>query len=121
MSSGGYAGALEGSTNAAGMRFAIVSSRFNSYVTDRLVSGARACLVDHGARSEDVEVFSVPGAWELPLAARHLAAQGFDGVSYRLFMGGVCALHVGTRAGGMHSPPPASHPERSEGSAGSWE
>jgi demethylmenaquinone methyltransferase/2-methoxy-6-polyprenyl-1,4-benzoquinol methylase len=48
-----------------------------------------------------------------PELARRLAAQGFDGVSYRLFMGGVCALHVGTRVGGMQ--PPLSHPERSEG------
>jgi 6,7-dimethyl-8-ribityllumazine synthase len=80
VSSGGYAGALEGSTDASGLRFAIVSSRFNSYVTERLVAGARACLLDHGARGEDVEVFSVPGAWELPLAARQLAAQGFDGI-----------------------------------------
>jgi demethylmenaquinone methyltransferase / 2-methoxy-6-polyprenyl-1,4-benzoquinol methylase len=48
-----------------------------------------------------------------PELARRLAAQGFDAVSYRLFLGGVCALHVGTRAGGMHSP--LSHPERSEG------
>jgi len=54
-----------------------------------------------------------------PELARRLAAQGFDDVSYRLFMGGVCALHVGTRVGGKPSRP--SHPERSEGSAGSWE
>jgi hypothetical protein len=50
-----------------------------------------------------------------PELARRFAAQGFDEVSYRLFLGGVCALHVGTRAGGKHSPSPASHPERSEG------
>ena len=50
-----------------------------------------------------------------PELARRLAAQGFDEVSYRLFLGGVCALHVGTRAGGMHSPAPAGHPGRSEG------
>jgi demethylmenaquinone methyltransferase/2-methoxy-6-polyprenyl-1,4-benzoquinol methylase len=48
-----------------------------------------------------------------PEFARRLVAQGFDDVSYRLFLAGVCALHVGTRAGALH--PPASPPERSEG------
>jgi 6,7-dimethyl-8-ribityllumazine synthase len=66
--------------NAGGMRFAIVSSRFNAAVTDRLVAGARASLMEHGARAADVEVFNVPGAWELPLAAKHLAANGFDAI-----------------------------------------
>ena len=62
------------------MRFAIVYSRFNAVVTERLVAGARACLIDHGARAADVEIFDVPGAWELPLAARHLATQGYDAI-----------------------------------------
>lgn len=80
MSNTGYAGSLNGSSNATGMRFAIVSSRFNAAVTDRLAAGARACLIEHGARPTDIETFSVPGAWELPLAARHLAAHGFDAI-----------------------------------------
>jgi 6,7-dimethyl-8-ribityllumazine synthase len=62
------------------MRFAIVGSRFNAFVTDRLVAGARVCLLEHGARAADIETFSVPGAWELPLAARHLANGAFDGI-----------------------------------------
>ena len=66
--------------DAAGMRFAIVSARFNAAVTDRLVAGARACLIEHGARAGDVEIFHVPGAWELPLAAKYAAAQGFDAI-----------------------------------------
>lgn len=80
MSNAGYSPSMNGSTNAAGMRFAIVSSRFNAAVTDRLVAGARACLIEHGARVADVEIFSVPGAWELPLAAKHLAAHGYDAI-----------------------------------------
>lgn len=48
----------------------IVASRFNQTVTDRLVAGARACLIAHGVREADVDVVSVPGAWELPWAAR---------------------------------------------------
>jgi 6,7-dimethyl-8-ribityllumazine synthase len=66
--------------DATGLRFAIVSSRFNAAVTDRLVAGARACLQEYGARAADVEVHSVPGAWELPLAASLLAAQDFDAI-----------------------------------------
>ena len=62
------------------MRFAIVSARFNAGITDRLAVGARTCLIEHGARSADVEIFTVPGAWELPLAAKHLAAHGYDAI-----------------------------------------
>ncbi|MEO5511779.1 MAG: 6,7-dimethyl-8-ribityllumazine synthase [Longimicrobiales bacterium] len=80
MSNAGYNASMDGNLSATGMRFAIVSSRFNSAVTDRLVAGARACLLEHGAHTADVVVFSVPGAWELPLAARYLTAHGFDAI-----------------------------------------
>ena len=63
-----------------GRRFAIVSSRFNELITERLVRGAQACLREHGVAAGDVVVHHVPGAWELPLAAQWLARQGFDGV-----------------------------------------
>ncbi|MHB1170870.1 MAG: 6,7-dimethyl-8-ribityllumazine synthase [Longimicrobiales bacterium] len=70
-----------GSMNGKGRRFAIVVSRFNELVTDRLLAGAQACLEQHDVASDDVVVYSVPGAWELPLAAdRILRAGGFDGV-----------------------------------------
>ena len=73
-------GEFEGRTAASGRRFAIVISRFNANVTDRLLMGARACLEEHGARESDVDTFSVPGAWELPVAALHAARSGYDAV-----------------------------------------
>ncbi|HEY7497120.1 MAG TPA: 6,7-dimethyl-8-ribityllumazine synthase [Vicinamibacterales bacterium] len=66
---------------AAGYRFAIVFSRFNEEITTRLCEGARAALAEAEARAEDVEVVSVPGAFELPQAARAIAETGrFDAV-----------------------------------------
>lgn len=62
------------------IRFAIIVSRFNEVVTERLLAGARACFSDHGVEASDVAVYSVPGAWELPIAALHAARSGFAGV-----------------------------------------
>jgi 6,7-dimethyl-8-ribityllumazine synthase len=56
-----------------GARFAIVASRFNHFIVDRLVEGATDALVRHGAQPQNVTVVRVPGAWELPLIARRLA------------------------------------------------
>lgn len=67
-----HRGALE----AAGHRFAIVASRFNAVATERLVAGARACLVQHGADDDSIELYWVPGAWELAIAADRVAATG---------------------------------------------
>jgi len=67
---------LRGRPNGKGRCFVIVASRFNQTVTDRLVAGARACLSAHGVRADDVDVVSVPGAWELPWAARLAADSG---------------------------------------------
>ena len=74
---------LEGNLNAQGRRFAIVASRFNALVVDRLVAGAVDFLERHGARSQDITLVKVPGAWEIPLATRLLlekAATPFDAV-----------------------------------------
>jgi len=57
-----------------GARFAIVASRFNHFVVDRLVEGAVDALLRHGVDAKSVTVVRVPGAWELPLVARRLAA-----------------------------------------------
>jgi 6,7-dimethyl-8-ribityllumazine synthase len=66
---------------AAGYRFAIVYSRFNTVITERLRDGAVAALSEAGAASGDVEIVSVPGAFEIPQAARRLAETGkFDAV-----------------------------------------
>ena len=61
------------SLQAAGLRIAIVVSRFNAAITDRLLSGALACLEEHGGVRDDVEVIHVPGAWELPSTAARIA------------------------------------------------
>jgi len=61
-------------------RFAIITSRFNELITSRLAAGARACLLEHGVPAADITELAVPGAWELPLAARLLARQGFSGI-----------------------------------------
>jgi 6,7-dimethyl-8-ribityllumazine synthase len=69
------------SHQAAGRRFAIVVSTFNQEITDGLLRGARAAFVDAGVNSADVAVVRVPGAFEIPLAARRLAVSGrYDAV-----------------------------------------
>jgi len=65
---------FSGSPSAHGRRFAVVASRFNETVTHKLVDGALDALVRHGAAVDDVDVVWVPGAWELPAAARRLLA-----------------------------------------------
>jgi 6,7-dimethyl-8-ribityllumazine synthase len=63
----------EGNLSATGLKFAIVVARFNSFITDRLLAGAEDALKRSGAKPEDVEIVKVPGAWELPLAAKALS------------------------------------------------
>ncbi|MFO7588179.1 MAG: 6,7-dimethyl-8-ribityllumazine synthase [Gemmatimonadota bacterium] len=69
------------SAPGAGLRIAIVASRYNAAVTEVLERGARDALLRAGARSEDLELHRVPGAWELPLAVEWLLRRGgLDGV-----------------------------------------
>ncbi len=63
---------FSGSPSGAGGRFAIVASRFNETITQRLVDGALDALTRHGVAFDDVDVVWVPGAWELPFGARRL-------------------------------------------------
>jgi 6,7-dimethyl-8-ribityllumazine synthase len=65
---------IDGGLSATGLRFGIVVSRFNSFITERLLEAAVDALARSGATSEDVDVVHVPGAFELPLAAKKLAA-----------------------------------------------
>jgi 6,7-dimethyl-8-ribityllumazine synthase len=65
---------INGGLSAEGLRFGIVVSRFNSFITDRLLAAAVDALERAGAQSENVEVVRVPGSFELPLAAKKLAA-----------------------------------------------
>lgn len=68
--------ALEGDLSAEGMRFAIVVARWNAVITDRLLEGALDALLRSGATRGDIEIVRVPGAWEVPAAARTLAERG---------------------------------------------
>jgi len=65
--------AVEGDLAATGMKFAVITTRWNTVITDRLLQGALDCLYRSGAAKADVLVVRVPGAWEIPNAARTLA------------------------------------------------
>ena len=79
--SGTYSSELQGRVSGSGRRFALIASRFNSHVTDQLLSNARDTLLEHQTAEADVEVFRVPGAWELPQAALRAATTGrFDAI-----------------------------------------
>jgi len=67
---------IDGGLSAAGLRFGIVVSRFNSFITERLLEAALDALQRAGATDQDVDVVHVPGSFELPLAAKKLAAAG---------------------------------------------
>jgi 6,7-dimethyl-8-ribityllumazine synthase len=67
---------IDGNLNAAGLRLGIVVSRFNSFITGRLLQAALDALERSGAKSGDVDVVHVPGSFELPLAAKKMAGTG---------------------------------------------
>src|SRR5229473_2136705 len=64
---------FEGQLSAAGLRFAIVVARFNSFITDRLLAGALDALTRSGCPVDNIEIVRVPGSWEMPVVARELA------------------------------------------------
>jgi 6,7-dimethyl-8-ribityllumazine synthase len=64
---------IQGHLEAGGLRFAIIASRFNSFMADRLVEGALDCLSRHGADEGSIRLVRVPGTWEIPFAALKLA------------------------------------------------
>jgi 6,7-dimethyl-8-ribityllumazine synthase len=67
---------IEGQMNAEGLKFALVAARFNDFVVNSLVGGAVDYLTRHGADHKDITLVKVPGAFEMPLAAKKLAASG---------------------------------------------
>ncbi|MFM7841094.1 MAG: 6,7-dimethyl-8-ribityllumazine synthase [Nitrospira sp.] len=67
---------FEGELNAAGCRFGIVVSKYNEFVTSRLLAGAADVLVEAGASQDDIDVAHVPGSYEIPLVARELGKSG---------------------------------------------
>jgi 6,7-dimethyl-8-ribityllumazine synthase len=66
---------IEGQLTAAGLKFAIVVSRFNGFISERLLAGALDALARTGAQSDDIEVVKVPGSWELPVVVHELTRQ----------------------------------------------
>ncbi|MBN2329010.1 MAG: 6,7-dimethyl-8-ribityllumazine synthase [Candidatus Omnitrophica bacterium] len=67
---------IEGNLSAEGKKFGIVVSRFNSFITERLLEGALDALKRHGAREDDVTIVRVPGSYEMPLVLKKMAAGG---------------------------------------------
>jgi 6,7-dimethyl-8-ribityllumazine synthase len=72
---------IEGKLTSDGLRFALIASRFNSFITDRLVEGAVDAIVRTGGDPDAIRIYKVPGAFEIPLVAKKLASSGkFDAV-----------------------------------------
>lgn len=72
---------IQAKLTAENLRFGIVVSRFNEFITKKLLEGALDCLVRHGAQDEAIEVYWVPGSFEIPLTAKIIAESGrFDAV-----------------------------------------
>jgi 6,7-dimethyl-8-ribityllumazine synthase len=66
---------FEGDLQAKGLKFGIVISRFNEFITGKLLDGAKDALVRHGAKEEDIDIVKVPGSFEIPLIAKKMAAK----------------------------------------------
>lgn len=72
---------IEGQLTAKGLKVAILASRFNDFIVDKLVGGAVDALLRHGAEREDLAIVRIPGAFEMPLVAKKLAQSGkYDGI-----------------------------------------
>lgn len=70
----------EGMLLGDGLKIGIVISRFNEFITNKLMGGAIDALIRHGVNEADIEVAWTPGAFEIPLAAKQMAAKGYDAV-----------------------------------------
>ena len=72
---------IEGDLTSRNKKFALVAGRFNSFVVEHLINGAKYALLKHGADETDIELFYVPGAFEIPLALKKTASTGrYDGI-----------------------------------------
>jgi 6,7-dimethyl-8-ribityllumazine synthase len=72
---------IEGHLDADGLKFGIVISRFNDFIGEKLVGGAVDSLLRHGAKEDDIAIYKVPGAFEIPLTAKRLAsAKQYDAI-----------------------------------------
>lgn len=64
---------FEGNLLGEGLKFAIVISRFNEFITSKLLDGAKDCLIRHGVKESDIDIFWTPGSFEIPLIAKEVA------------------------------------------------
>ncbi len=72
---------LEGKISAEGLRFAVIVSRFNDFISSKLVEGAMDALKRHGGKEDQVSLVKVPGSFEIPIVAKRLAETGeYDGI-----------------------------------------
>lgn len=72
---------IEGVYSGEGLKIGIIASRFNEFITSKLVSGAQDCLTRHGVADDDISVAWVPGAFEIPVIAKQMASSGkYDAV-----------------------------------------
>ena len=72
---------IEGDLTVRDKKIALVAARFNSFVVEHLIKGAKEALLKHGAEETDIELFYVPGAFEIPLALKKIAISGkYDGI-----------------------------------------
>ncbi|MBN1279291.1 MAG: 6,7-dimethyl-8-ribityllumazine synthase [Chlorobium sp.] len=67
---------IEGTLSAADIRFALVVSRFNDFIGQKLVDGAVDCILRHGGRENDITIYRCPGAFELPMVSKKVAVSG---------------------------------------------
>ncbi len=67
---------IEGHLQAQGLKFTIIATRFNDFIVDRLVGGAVDYLVRHGCAAEDITIVRIPGAFEMPVVCKKIAAKG---------------------------------------------
>lgn len=67
---------IEGELQAKGLKFGIIISRFNDFITGKLLDGAKDALLRHGAREDDIEIVKVPGSFEIPMVAKKMALKG---------------------------------------------
>jgi 6,7-dimethyl-8-ribityllumazine synthase len=72
----GFMNIIEGELQANGLRFGIIVSRFNDFITSKLLDGALDALLRHGALEEDINIIRVPGSFEIPMIARKMALKG---------------------------------------------
>jgi 6,7-dimethyl-8-ribityllumazine synthase len=67
---------IEGDIQAKGLKLCIIASRFNEFITNKLLDGARDALLRHGIKEDDIDVIKVPGSFEIPIVAKKVALKG---------------------------------------------